>query len=139
MFEFHKFKENKFTYIFLLINVAILLTAINCKKNLKKNVSFLSAGESNKIIAKYNIDSITEEPVLLFNLYLVSYIDSRTLNDEKITIDNKYNFKKIGKYELKITKDLNKLDDLFRECLSLKEVDFFINHIFKPFFIERFI
>ena len=94
MFESSKLKENKITYLFLLINITILLTAINCKNNLKRNFSCLSVGESNKIIAKYNIDSITEEPILLFNSYLLSYISSMTLNDEKINITNTYNFKK---------------------------------------------
>ena len=37
---------------------------------------------------------MTEETILLFNSYLLSYISSMTLNDEKINITNTYISKK---------------------------------------------
>ena len=71
MLNFHKIKENKITFFLLLIYLTIILTTINCQNNLKRNFSFLSGGESNKIIAKYNIYSTTEERILL--LILIYY------------------------------------------------------------------
>ena len=104
-----KFKEIKL--VFLLIVSTIKSSEIN---------------KQNRIIAKYKIDSDQSDEILLFNPYLLSYISSMTLNGEKIDISNTYKFEKEGEYEILInlSKDLVRTDELFKDCLLLKEIDF---------------
>ena len=106
-----KFKEIKIAFVFLLIASTIKSSEMN---------------KQNRIIAKYKIDSEQSDKILLFNRYLLSYISSMTLNGEDIDISYTYKFEEEGEHEIiiNLSKDLERADELFIDCLFLKEIDF---------------
>ena len=120
-----KIIQNKLKFLLFIT----IFTSIYCTYIPKRNLHILSTNSidyTNYIRVKYKIEEISDSPILLFNSLYLSYISSMTLDGENLNVNNTYTFAKTGTYEIKIylLKYLNNLEDLFRECIFLLEVDF---------------
>ena len=125
-------KKNIILVSLLIASLALLFITVNYFNDETKPEKFLRGllgkkeEDSNQIIVKYKVENLPIVPILLFNSYLLPFISSMTLNKTEINIVNNYKFEKIGAHEIiiNLSNELNRLDELFKDVLYLKEVDF---------------